>query len=327
MQKGESVFFLLLSLCVLVAQCALGMGEWYVLLTQWALAGVIAALLMFCINNNRLYTLSSKGLTAMMWTNMASMWNLCYLHLNSTLLWWQTDLLIFGFTLLIILSIGAWLSGDSPIRYVTIGLIIGLCTLVLPQALWWIPLFVWLLFYMRNFSLRNVCAVLSGAILMVWLCYCCLVWLGNGAEGKGMTIDEAYLLSFAGLLNWSLPHDVIRSSEMVFTPMLFMLFAGGAFLVCLFSSLVSNVMNSLRIHASVIASVMTGLAIPLFMFIYPQGFVFYLGLSAVVISLNLALVLANVSNASLIRWWVVILLTAEILLGVGETIINYLLTL
>lgn len=318
MQSGESLFYLLLSIAVLVTQCLLGMGDCYVLTTQWLLAGALSASIIFSINSHRIHVFSTDGLLQLCWVLMASVFNLCQIHLVSSLPWWQVDLLLVSFTLLFMLSIGSWLTGDNPIRFILGGMIIGLCTIIYPQALLWLVLFIWQLFYMRNFTVRNMWSIISGTILMIWINYCVMLF----AFGT----DEEYLESFMNLASWHLPDVVFHQSSMIYTPWVFLAFSVMILVVCIMDGMFSNVVSSLRTHATMVSTVTTSIALLLFMVIDPSAIVLYVCMASVLVSMNLALVVSNV-NISLMRWWITFVVVMLILLGFAEYAINYLLTL
>lgn len=318
MQNGESLFYLLLSIAVMIAQCVLGMADWYVLVSQWLLAGVLAASIVTSIRMYRIYVLNTHGLTYAIWAMIASVLNLCSIHLAGSMSWWLQDLLIVGFSSLFLLNIGSWLLGDSPGRFLLCGMLLGLCTLAYPHALFWLILLIWLLVYLRNFTWRNVWSIVSGTVLMVWINYCILLFASDSAD--------SYLASFASLITWSMPDELIRQSEMVMTPWLLISFSGITLLVNVIGGMLSNLVSSLRTHATMLSTVMANAALIVFALIDPASVSLYLCLASVIGAMHYSLVVSNV-NVPMMRWWLVVVIVVYIVLGFGELAMNYLLTL
>lgn len=320
MQSGESLFYLLLSIAVVIAQCVLGMGDWCALSVQWLLGRVIAAGIVYCISANRLATRSINGLLPLSWVIIASILNLSTIHLASPMLWWQQDLLLTSFTAVFLLSTGSWLSTDDTPRFLLCGSMIGLSTVIYAESAIWLLAMPFFMFCLRNFTMRNFLSIVSGAIFMAWISYCVMLFAVSD------DCADAYLMSFAGIMDWHFPDRFIVISQLAFTPMLFLIAIAVMLFWCVTNGLFVNVVSSLRIRSVMLASVCAVAVIMVLAAVDPVAYPLFICMAGVFVSMNLCLTMANMS-APATRWWSVIVAVGLILLGFAENVINYLLTL
>ena len=115
--------------------------------------------------------------------------------------------LVLALVLSVIMSL--WQRHHSPFKCMLLGLLIGSSSTILPHTILWLLFFPVAGYYMRCWSSRNVCSVLTGAALSIWCVYCALFFIEGSDAASAMLYaysailqTEDYSLLFQGLGLW-----------------------------------------------------------------------------------------------------------------------------
>lgn len=238
------MILLLLSILILIAQAYLGMAEWWVLGSNWLLAGLISYSMTVVLSNQRLIQYNDMRVAPRIWVVLASTMNLAEIHFESPVSPWKLDMMLIGYVALSIIGLYYWQSKQSPIRALCMGGILG--------CLFWVyaPLLLWIMFpiltfaFCTSWSKHNLSSLITGILTSIWLVYI----LGFFVIGEERA--NAYLASFVsawGRLSYSLP--TIKGEG--YTGWIYL---GGTLLIVIqriIAGLLVNSFNSLRARSNI----------------------------------------------------------------------------
>lgn len=304
------MLFLLLSILIIVAQGLLGMADWWVLCSNWLIAGMLSSLLAMLFTNLHLISFNNRAYLIYGWVLLASTMNLSAICLDSDVEQWQQDLLVAGFAGLLSLAFTCWQQKDIPVKALLLGIIVAFLALFYIPALLWVSFVIIVLSLLLCYSTHNLYCILSGILIGVWVLYC-LVFLCLGGEEA-----DNYIAGFAfrwDELTYGMP-DFLYEGQTRWIYPLFMVIIVGGFLII---NLMQSNMNSLRERS--IYSSLVWITMPLLLLL-PTNWALYLNLCTVLMLVHLLLSLGNEHSNTSLRGYK-LLLSLLLFLGAGEPLL------
>jgi len=305
------MLLLLLSLIILIAQGLLGMADWWVLCSNWIVAGLICMGLTAVLNNQRLMVFSHISVSLKAWVLLAGLMNLSAIYVAPSVTLGQLYLSAIGYAGLFMTSFFCWQSKLMPVRSLSLGALVGLVTLLYAPSLLWIIFPCLALFHLSSWSKDNLACVLTGFVTMVWINFCLLNLFGSGTSANG------YIFSFATCwseLTYGLPTLIGEG----YTRWIFLLSVIGLMIYYILLGLLSSNLNSLRMRSNVDFQVVMGI---LMVVALPSCWSLYLVLTAITICIHLLLSLGNEPSHAMIKF-ANVALGFVFFLGLGEYLIR-----
>lgn len=181
----------------------MGMGDEVQLWTNWFIAGLLSAVSWRIISRFNLQGGSELKAFGISWPILTAGLQFVYCHFPSADHYAKVLLLVIVQMCCLSLSMSLWQRRRSPFKCLLLGLFIGLESLVVPQSILWLLLFIVVGYYMRCWSMRNTACVLTGAFFAVWVGYCLRFFLNGAAEADALILAYSVILrdeSYAPLL-------------------------------------------------------------------------------------------------------------------------------
>lgn len=305
------MIYILLSIIILVAQGFLGMADWWVLGSNWILAGLICLGLTAVLNNQRLVAFSNLSVSIKAWVLLSSIMNLSAIYVSPSLSLLEVDMAAIGYTGLFMVGFFCWQSKQMSVRSLSMGAILGLLTLFYMPSLLWIIIPLLMLFHLSSWSKDNLACIITGLLSMVWVNYCCISLFGDDAHAND------YISSFVtgwNELTYGFP-DLMGDdyTRWIFIPTLLLLLA-----YYIMVGLLSSNLNSLRMRSNVSLLVMTNF---LMLIALPSCWQLFLTLAAITICIHMILDLGN-EPSRLARKCAHFAIYFFLFLGIGEYLIR-----
>ena len=314
------MFLLLLSLIIVVVQGFLGMADWWVLGSNWLLAGAISMGLTFVLSNQRLAVNNVLAAGVKAWVLLSCVMNLTAIHLVPAFGLLYQDVLLVGFTALIVIGLLCWQDKQIPLRSLGMGMVIGVMTLCYSPTLLWLLFPLLIYYHCSSWSFHNLCCLLSGLLTLVWIAYCFL-FLGISEDAANSYIFH-FFADWRGM-HFSLPDLVSTVPDLSvgtagYTAPVFLLGSILCLLCFIFFGLLSSSFNSLRMRSNVMLYSVAGLLLLIGM---STCWPLFIVLTAIIISLHLLLALGN-EPSRMVRLIVNFSLGSYLFLSLGEYLIR-----
>lgn len=290
-------FLLLLSVVVLFAQMFLGEVPATHLWLNWGISGGLGLALFEAIDRFRMGRTMHRGLMIIPWLLMA-----VTLNLGATLFpqadgFGSQKLILSGFVVVFLLSLGGWQQTQSTVHWIGFGLVLGLLAAFYPQAIEWLLFLPAALFQMRSLTVRNLWAALTGLLSGLWVDFCWVYFVG---EPDGW---RQFFLPFHNLV------DVISVDFLTFSVWQW-IYVGS--LLTLWVSymllgLFSNPAGSLRAHASAVLTAHFMLCLLVLSVLNLSDIPLMMACGMALLGMRMMLGLAN-SRSMMAKWWTFLLL-------------------
>lgn len=266
---------------------------------NWAAAGLLSYLIW--LNYSRFNAQGGSELKAfgISWPLLTSGFQFAYCHFPQLDDFAYTLVLGVALMLTLSLSMTLWQRHQATLKCLILGLLIGLFSTIVPQTILWLLLFPVVCYFMRCWSLRNACSVLTGTVFAVWVVYCA-IFLAQGSESadqmigsyRAIMLQEDYSILLQGLGLW---HYIFMGITLL--TLLFYSFSG--FLL--------GAGQSIQTNFSIQLISMFSLVFLFLMAFDVHHFFINLGLLSVFLSLQLTIHQADVRSA-LHEWWIVLVI-------------------
>lgn len=302
---------LLLSIVIIMIQGFLGLADWWILGSNWILAGLVILALIMAFDHERIAGFNNGALFQKAWVLLASLLNLNAIYLQPSLDWWKQDLISIGFVALISVGLGCWQYGNKPVRMLVFGLIVAIMACIYSPMIFSFLFVVLLLILMSSYTTRNVLSLLSGIVTTTWLIYILTtVFFGSEAE---KTLVSNFVDSWR--LNYQLPvftGDVTAGMIVIGMVVFFI------FLYAVGGMLVDN-LNSLRIRSSITVQCILCFVLILAM---PSCWSLYVSLASISLCVNLIFALNGRPGRREVTF-ARIMLACVMVAGIGEPIFRF----
>ena len=187
----------------------LGAGSHVMLCYNWLMALLLGYVIQQAFSRLDLKGGSEFHTIAIVLPLLTAGFDFIYCHLPQYDHFYKVPLLTLVLTLLLSVTMSLWQRHHSPFKCMLLGLLIGTSSTFVPHTILWLLFFPVAGFYMRCWSSRNVCSVLTGTALAIWCVYCVLFFV-DGAEAASAMLHgysvilqtEDYALYFHGLGLW-----------------------------------------------------------------------------------------------------------------------------
>ena len=284
------------------------------LVVLWAMAGVLSAGIWALVSRFRLDGGARVKAYAICWPLLAH-WLCfvrCYVAMPSSagaaaMAWPLVPLTLLA---LVMLAMSVWQQPDSIGRQLTMGLIIGLVSTVMPHVALWLTALPAAGYYMRSWSDRGIMSSLTGAVLAVWVVFCILFFAVDSTAAHAMLSQygDIVLHPQLGLLPDASP--ALWSAYVVLVGLLLLVYS--------LSGLAIEVGQSVRAQASIQFVSVLGLLMMALAVLFPAPAAASLSTLPLLLAVQLTIHQANITTA-LNEWWTVAIVVASAALCLAPT--------
>lgn len=195
------------------------------------------------------------------------------------------------------LALMTWQDRSAPFIYLSVGVIIGALSTLLPVVLLWLVFLPLLLYYMRCFSGRNFWNIIFGVIISLWSTYVLIMLFG------GVSQADKWILTLPDGFSFTTP--VFSEFPL---PVLYTLI-GLTFLIPTYSlaGFLLNIGESIHAHCSISCFALFSLLAPLMFFADNTHTGMYITWAFVFLSSLISIYIAN-KNSWIAEWWTTLLM-------------------
>lgn len=306
---------ILLSMSLVIAQMLLDDANGLALWGNWLFAGIVSGGIWHVTKRYHLCGLNDGKSITISWPLLSAGMNFALCHFPRTEQFYVGILLLLSILVVLSLILSVWQETVSVIRHMTIGLIIGGVSTLLPYTLLWLFLLPVASYHMRSWSLRNAFSVITGALLGIWMVYCALFfwgeWLTGGAIPPPPVGADHIILQYFTLIS---PESIdLLSSGFGLWHWLFLALIALLVVVYSISAMLLNAGGSIRSSASI--SLISTLSISMVVFaLLDSGHLsIYVSLLMLFLSIQLTIHQANVCSA-FNEWWTLFIILCTLAL-------------
>lgn len=300
-----------LNLALVVAQSILSDASVMALWVNWVASAFLAGGVWDMVSRYRLGHTSAGMAVPLSWTFICVVLNFTLIHFPSFEPQWKCLLQEFCLLGIVMLAINTWQVTIATGRYMIIGLIIGVLSVIMPHTLAWVFMLPWAFYCLRSWSWRNWWSAITGVALGIWVAYCGLFFFIDEALADGLFARYAVLFDIAspdradGFTLW---HWLFIAAMAL---MLVSYAASGFFL---------NVGDSLRGHASLTLISSFSLAMTVLALLDLDHLSIYVGIMSIFLSIQVSVHHASL-HSIVHEWWVIFSLAIFLAFGVLPLVI------
>lgn len=209
---------------------------------------------------------------------------------------------VLALVVILILAMNLWQQRECILEQISLGLIIGITSTLVPHIVYWLLLIPLFCYHMRCWSLRNVLAALTGILLGIWILY----FSTFAAEGEAKA--DAMLINYATLIpsgEYHLPVDGYGVWQYLFLAVHAIVVIGYGI-----SGIVVNVGQTVRTTSSIYLISSLCILLVGLLFADPQHMTSYLCLLAILTSIQITIRQAN-SRSLAVEWSILFITLAS----------------
>lgn len=313
--KYTTPVLFLLSIGLVIAQMILDDADDVALWANWLFAGVMSAGIWYVTKRHHLCDIYEGRSLTISWPILSACLNFSLCHIPNTEHFYLGLLSLVAMLSALALLLSVWQDTNSVGRFMLVGLIAGLVSTLLPQALLWLVLLPLITYHMRSWSLRNVFSTITGAAWGIWFVYCCLFLLEyvqdkTAASSLWLTADQM-IRNYAELFNVTDYETLIAGFGL--WHWLFLALIALLVLVYSISAMFLNVGNSIRAGASISLVSSFSLFLVALSFLDIAHLSIYLSLLSFFLCIQLTIHQANLRTA-FNEWWTLIIILSMMIL-------------
>lgn len=292
------VVLMLSSIALVICQQLLGGGQLYSLWGNWLIAGLCAWGIRDVVLRMRLSVSSECRALVISWPMMSLSLNFADLYFPGDVEPWRALLQLLSMLLVVMLLLSTWQQRAAIVRYMTVGIVIALQSLLMPSTLLWLLLVPLALYEMRCWTSRNFWSVPTGALFALWV-----VWSGTylfDSPEAAASIFEIYRpLLHPVFLPPIQPIDMWQGLFLGLTALLVVVYS--------VASLLLNVGQSIRAHDSVALVSLVALVLVVFTVFDLPNLPHYVNLLTLLLCVQLSIHQSNVHDATG-EWWILLVI-------------------
>lgn len=211
---------------------------------------------------------------------------------------------------LVMLAMSLWQQPDSIGRQLTMGLIIGLVSTVMPHVALWLVTLPAASYYMRSWSDRGIMSSLTGAVVAVWMVYCAVFFVASPSAAHAMLSHYGSIVLEPRLSLLTAASPASWRAYVVLTGLLLLVYS--------LSGLAVEVGQSVRAQASIQLVSVLGLMMLALALLFPASAAASLSTLPLLLAVQLTIHQANITTA-LNEWWTVAIVVASAALCLAPT--------
>ncbi|MCR5395026.1 MAG: hypothetical protein K6E86_06515 [Bacteroidales bacterium] len=301
----------ILSILFIVVQGLLDLADWWVLGSNWVLAGVISSGLTTYLISQHLMGFNNRNCMLEGWALLSAILNLSAICIVPEVEWWRATVIECGFVGLLMLGISCWQQTELPGRSLVCGLVVAVLSALSLPSVAGLAVVVICMAHLLCFSWHNVYVLLSGMLIGVWLIYCSL------SLGIDIEAGNAYMIRWVegwSELRYGLP--IVHAAGI--TPWLYMAIVPISLLFYVIISFMQGTMSSLRLRS--LFMMLSSLSI-LLILIMPGSWTICMALGGTVLLSHLLFTLGN-NSTGFLRHFLSVQIYFYLILGIAEPVIR-----
>ena len=291
------------------------------LCANWAAAGLFSWIIWNIIEVNRLGTYNRNHAISISWSILSMVMNFAMINFKEfdkwadTATWLSIDatewiylLQMLGALIIMATVMDTWQNRIATLHFLLCGIIMGILSTISSNVLFWLLLFPGILYQMRSWSRQNWGSLFSGIVLAIWLCYVGRMVL------LGVENADAFILSFGNIFDTLLPTLI----NYTLWEWIFMAFVALLLIIYSIAGFTLNVAKTVKANAIVVMLAMMSLFITLIAVIDLSHLSNYLGMLAILSSIQISIHQSCVDDPRNEWWTIAIIVTLAVLSVVSQ---------
>lgn len=302
---------ILSNILVVAALAMVGSYSAPMLWLNWLVTGVLTWGIWHVVSRFRLEGGADVHAFAIAWPLMTAMVNFSFCYMPCEGPFFHVHILLMAFVLLLLCVSTLWQDHRAITTHLAMGMLIGLSSALMPQALLWLLFAPLWCFVMRCWSLRNLMSTLTATLLAVWVVYCYYYAVGGSTQANALLVRY--------VAEWShpaLPAGLHGLWQLIF-------FFAMLAVVLAYSIRGMFAGSNLTVRAAAVVHYFSLQAIILLLFfgLDSSHFGLHICLLAVLLGLQLTITQANIRSA-VHEWWILLYIAFTALLGLLPLVLS-----